>query len=77
MMLNMATTNNQLKQIMKRHKLLQTDVQELIGRGRTAVYYWTRAPRDPNYQKMHPSDLRLLQLELGLVKPKGKAFLSR
>ncbi len=45
------------------------DVQELVGRGRTVVYYWTRPVRHPNFQKMHPSDLRLLKFELGLLKP--------
>jgi hypothetical protein len=73
----MATTNQELKKLMARYRLSQTEVQELIGRGRTAVYYWTREPDDPNYQEMHPSDLRLLKFELGAVKagkwPKIKA----
>lgn len=69
---HMRSTNQQLKTIMRRHKLSQRDVQELLGRSRTVVYYWTRKPKEKNYQKMHRSDLRLLQLELGLVKRQTK-----
>lgn len=69
---NMTTTNQELKKLMSDYDLMQKDVQDLCGRGRTVVYYWTRDESDPNFQEMHPSDLRLLKFELGLARPRRK-----
>ncbi len=65
----MMTTNKQLHKLVEKHGLTVEQLMELTGRCRTHVYGWLASPSAKHYKVMRESDLRLVQLELGIAVP--------
>ena len=68
------TPNETLRELVViRPDLTMSKLMEITGRSRTQVYGWLCPESSKHFKKMAPMDLRLLQLELGLAKPRWKA----
>ena len=68
-------TNKRLHKLVQKHDLTVPQLMDLTGRSRTHVYGWLCPPGSKHFKVMRESDLRLIELELGIAIPAAESGL--